>query len=75
MHVVTSKQTKLGAKRLEGTSWKANTPRPPARRAGGVSAIFHYVPGGGPLYSILLFKLAKRGGGGYPQALSEVVTL
>ena len=30
---------------------------------------------GGPLYSILLFKLAKRGGGGYPQALSEVVTL
>ena len=23
------KQTDLGAKRLEGTSWKANTPRPP----------------------------------------------
>ena len=22
-------QTNLGAKRLEGTSWKANTPRPP----------------------------------------------
>ena len=29
----------------------------------------------GSLYSILLFKLAKRGGSGYPQALSEVVTL
>ena len=29
MHTGASKQTNLGAKRLEGTSWKANTPRPP----------------------------------------------
>ena len=28
MHTGASKQTNLGAKRLEGTLWKANTPRP-----------------------------------------------
>ena len=30
-----SLKTDLGAKRLEGTLWKANTPEPPARRWGG----------------------------------------
>jgi len=31
--------------------------------------------GGGASLFYIIFKLAKRGGGGYPQALSEVVTL
>ena len=33
------KQTNLGAKRLEGTSWKANTPRPPPTEAGTFSTL------------------------------------